>query len=113
MKQVPQADITWLAKRWEATLDGVPYPTKHLALRLHVALVATYLRGQGKRSFQKYVWEMATLATKVVQRVVEDKNRDIWFPTLVNLGFTDFEAATKMVKDDVMREGPMPPLPVE
>ena len=104
----PQA-ITWLAKEWERLLAALEYPTHAYALRLLHVLAQSFLRGGGMRmgswcgGFQKYQLTAALLECRVFQRVVDDPGKQIWFPTLVQLGFTDRDAVTEIMKQDLLR----------
>ena len=55
------------------------------------------------RGFQKYLYPYAQLSCLVIKRVVDDPFAHISFPTLVQLGFTDRDAVTEIMRRDLLR----------
>lgn len=108
-KPTPQADVVWLALDWERLLAALEYPTRAYALRLLLALVQAFLRGQGARmgnyqGRQRHERVCASLCAAVAQVVVEDAlHSSTWFPTLVQLGFTSMGAVNKIAGQDLIR----------
>ncbi len=95
----PAADVTWLAKSWEYLVSTIEYPTKTFALHALNALTTSYFRGQGKRGFEKWGWEMAALDIIIIRRVASDEAKEIWFPKLTKFGFADMENAVAILKE--------------
>ena len=108
--RIEKGDLTFLAKEWELIVESVEYPTKAFALRAIHGVVFAFLRGRGMRmgsaaGFQKHGWNFAALMTKVVDRIVSDDARAIWFPTLARIGLDSHEGAADWIVDAMQAEG--------
>ena len=96
---VALADLTWLAKEWDALAARVEYCPQALALHILYGLVLAFLRGRGVRmgswrGLRQHEVAMVAVGYQVVERVIQDEARDIWFPALTALGLANLEEVT-------------------
>jgi hypothetical protein len=98
------SDVTWLAKVWEESLESIEYPTKKQAVLSLMRLIEAYFRGQNKRngswaSFKNNQREISLFTTAVVNRVVDERAKIVYFPTLLRIGFKDLESSNRILRD--------------
>lgn len=103
-----KSDITWLAKTWEELVSRVEYPTRSFAILASFDLCMAFLRGRGFRmanatNRRGYDLLLGLLQTAVVKRIVEDDAKEVWFPTIVKLGFSSMESSTAILREHLER----------
>jgi hypothetical protein len=98
------ADLCWLAKEWDGTLDHIEYPTRKTAMQLLSALGTAYGRGRGLRTGNPKAWEragsiVAAIQSLMVSYVIASPGRDVWFPNTTRLFPTEDAVIGQMRQD--------------